>query len=98
VARDSCAKYPGIVLSPELVMAYVLRHSSAVGRLKWGRIERDGPVKLNVYYDGTGELIEYFSGTNIRSWCVFGPDGQPVEGWCEVLPEDLTKIPTSSAL
>jgi len=83
-------------LSHSSVMVYVLRQSGVIGRLKWGRIERDGPRNLNVYYDGTGELIEFFSGTSIRSWCVFGSEGNPIDGWCEVLPEDFSKIfPTS---
>ena len=81
-----------MVLSVGLVMIYVLRRSGCVGRLTSGRIEHDGSGGLNVYDERTGELIEYFSGTNIRSWCVFGPEGQRVEGWCEGSEEDLQRI------
>lgn len=89
---------PRLELSLNLVMAYILRHSGVAGRLKRGYVERAGPGTLNVYYEGNGDLIEYFSGTNIRSWCVFGPYGQPLEGWSNVLPEDVAKIfPSSSA-
>jgi hypothetical protein len=73
-------------------MTYVLRRSGCVGRLTSGRIEHDGFGGLNVYDEHTGEIIEYFSGKNLRSWCVFGPEGQRVEGWCEGSEEDLQRI------
>ena len=72
-------------------MVYVLRDSGCMGRFTSGRVERTGPKRVNVY-KRSGEFLEYFSGTRIRSWCVFGPDGQRVEGWCEVMPEDSSRI------
>ena len=82
----SCGKILSLVLSDDVVMVYVLRDSGCVGRFTSGRVERTGSG-LN-FYDRRGDLVEYFSGTRIRSWCVFGP----LEGWCEVTPEDLPRI------
>lgn len=72
-------------------MLYVMRDSGCIGRFTSGRVERAGPAELSLY-DQSGALIEYFSGTNIRSWCVFGLDGRRVEGWCEATPEDLPRL------
>ena len=85
-AQESCAKIPSLVLSDDLVMVYVLRDSGCVGRFTSGRVERT-ESGLN-FYDRGGGLVEYFSGTKIRSWCVFGP----LERWCEVMPEDVPRI------
>ena len=89
--QDLCAKTPNLLLSDDLVMVYVMRTSGCMGRFTSGRVERTGPSGVNVYnrYD---EIIEYFSGTRIRSWCVFGPDDERIEGWCEVAPEDSSRI------
>ena len=72
-------------------MVYVIRDSGCRGRFTSGRVERLGPQGLDVY-NRYGEVLDYFSGTRIRSWCVFGPDGQRVEGWCEVASEDSSRI------
>jgi len=74
-AQHSCGKTPSLVLSDDLVMVYVLRDSGCVGRFTSGRVERTGSG-LN-FYDRGGGLVEYFSETKIRSWCVFGS----FEGW-----------------
>jgi hypothetical protein len=90
-AKACCAKIPSLVLSDDLAMVYVLRDSCCVGRFTSGRIERTRSGGLN-FYDRGGDLVEYFSGTKIRSWCVFGPDGRQVDGWYEATPEDSLRI------
>ena len=80
-----------VVLSNGFVMIFVLRNSGCRGRISAGRVERTGSGELNCY-DQYGILDAYFSGTNIRSWCVLGPDGQAVDGWCKVTPGDSQKI------
>jgi hypothetical protein len=72
-------------------MVYVMRDSGCRGRFTSGRVERTGPKGVNLY-NRSGEFLEYFSGTRIRSWCVFGPTGRRIEGWCEATPEDLPRI------
>jgi hypothetical protein len=90
-APESCGKTLSLVLSDDVVMVYVLRDSGCVGRFTAGRVERTGSGGLN-FYDRRGDLVEYFSGTKIRSWCVFGPDERRVEGWYEATPEDSLRI------
>jgi hypothetical protein len=90
-AQVCCAITRSLVLSDDLVMVYVLRDSGCIGRFTSGRVERTGSGGLN-FYDRGGDLVEYFSGTKIRSWCAFGPDGRQVEGWCEATPEDSPRI------
>ncbi|MFZ0339570.1 MAG: hypothetical protein WAL45_16155 [Terracidiphilus sp.] len=72
-------------------MVYVLAESRVTGHLTSGRIERRPCGKLDVF-DARGERFEYLSGQRLRSWCVIGPEGDPVDGWREILPEDLPKI------
>lgn len=82
-----------MVLSPDLTLVYVLRPSGLVGRLASGRISRNGSDGLAVY-DRYGRIIEYLSGPkgNVRSWCLMGPAGNPVDGWSEVREEDRARI------
>ena len=82
---------PSLQLSDGLALVYVMRASRYMGRFTSGRVERTGPSGVNVY-NRFGELLDYFAGTHIRGWCVFGPDGQRVEGWYEVAPEDSSRI------
>ena len=58
------------------------------GQLTSGTIQRDACGTLNVF-DGRGEWFEYLSGGRLRSWCVLAPDGMPLDGWREILAEDL---------
>ena len=95
-AQGLCAKAPSLPLSDDLVMVYIMRESGCMGRFTSGRVERTGPRGVSVY-DRSGDFVEYFSGPRIRSWCVFGPEGQRVEGWCEVTPEDLPRILSRSS-
>lgn len=80
-----------ITLSDEMTLAYVLNHSGCTGRLSVGRVERAGPDQVKVY-DSYGELFEYVSGAQLRSWCVLGPDGQPFEGWSQIHPTDAQRF------
>ena len=80
-----------VVLSDEVVLAYVLDHSGCVGHLTAGRVERVGPSQLKVF-DKYGAVFDYLSEDNLRSWCVFGPKGTPIEGWSEIQLKDLPKI------
>lgn len=77
---------PTLVLSDEAVLLYVLDHSGCVGQLSIGRVERIGLSQLKVYDHGA--VFEYVSGANLRSWCVFGPDGNPIDGWSQIHPQD----------
>ena len=83
-------------LSRNCVLIFVLRQSGCVGRLASGRIERLEAGGLNVY-DASGALNEYLSGSNLRSWCVFGPDGSPIAGWMDMLLEDRPLIDAKAA-
>ncbi len=78
-------------LSFDCVLLYVLRHSGCAGRLSHGRVERLGSTELNVY-DSSGDRIEYISGKRTSSWCLLGPDNYPIDGWCEIHPEDALAI------
>jgi len=82
-----------LVLSSGLSLVYVLRPSGLVGRLSSGRVSRNGSEGL-VVYDPYGRIIEYLSepGGKVRSWCVLGPAGKPVNGWSEVLEQDRTRV------
>jgi hypothetical protein len=80
-----------VVLSAEVMLVYILAESGVRGRLTSGRIERNSCGKLTVF-DALGERFEYLSGKRLRSWCLIGSDGQPIDGWREILPEDLPKI------
>jgi hypothetical protein len=78
-------------LSFECVLIYVLEHSGCAGRLLHGRVERHGSKELSVY-NATGELIEYISGSRIRSWCLFQANDAPIKDWCHIRPEDRSVI------
>ena len=93
--QDLCAKTPSLLLSDDVVMVHIMRNSGCMGRFTSGRVERMGQSGLSVY-DRNGVLVEYFSGTSIRSWCAFGPEGR-IEGWCDVAPEDLSRILSRSS-
>jgi hypothetical protein len=80
-----------MVLSDNTVFVYVLKESGVRGHLSSGKIERPGTGALDVF-DARGDRIDYLSGTRIRSWCLVNAQGQPVDGWREILPEDLTRI------
>ena len=79
-----------MVLSESAVLVYILKESGVRGHLTSGRIERR-PGAFDVF-DARGYRIDYLSGKRIRSWCVVDAHGQPVDGWREILPEDLPKI------
>ena len=85
--KKPACKIP-VVLSEGVCLVYVLAESGVRGHLTSGRIERQSSGKLTVF-DVRGDLFEYLSGGRIRSWCVVGPDGKPVDGWNQILPEDL---------
>jgi hypothetical protein len=76
-----------------IFLKYILREpcDSTVRFLAVGRIERDGPHGLLVYAADNTPRDDLHGGT-IRSWCVFGPRLQRVEGWCDVEPLDYSKI------
>ena len=78
-------------LSFDCVLAYVLGDSGCAGRLLEWRVERHPASGLSVY-DAGGTLIEYISGSRMRSWCLFGDRGAPIPGWCEMQPEDAVAI------
>jgi hypothetical protein len=80
-----------MVLSDEVCLVYVLAETGVRGKLTSGRIERD-PSGALVIFDAHGERFEYLSGSKLQSWCVVGPNGEPVDGWREILAEDLLKI------
>lgn len=79
-----------MVLSESVTLVYVLKESGVRGHLSSGRIERHAG-SLDVF-DARGERVDYVSGKRLRSWCVVDAQGQPVDGWREILPEDLPKI------
>ena len=80
-----------MVLSDEAVFVYILAESGVKGHLTSGRIERNPTGKLMVF-DAHGERFEYLTGDRLRSWCVLGPEGKPMDGWQAILPQDLLKI------
>lgn len=82
-----------LVLSPDSTLVYVLRPSGLVGRLAAGRVSRNGADGL-VVYDSYGRVIEYLSepGGKVRSWCLLGPAGKPVDGWSKVLEQDRARV------
>jgi hypothetical protein len=82
-----------MVLSAELILVYVLDPSGCVGRLTAGRLSRQ-PTGGLIVSDLYGRVIEYLSdpGGKVRSWCLLGPRGKPVDGWSEVLEQDRTRV------
>jgi hypothetical protein len=82
-----------LVLSADATLVYVLRPSGLVGRLAAGRVSRNGSDGL-VVYDPYGRVIEYLSepGGKVRSWCLLGPAGKPLNGWSKVLEQDRTRV------
>ena len=81
----------GLTLSPETSLVYVLRESGVLGRLTSGRVEKDGPGRVNVYH-AHGALFNYLSGTALRSWCVVNIHGMPLPDWNAVLTEDIGRV------
>ncbi len=82
---------PSIALSFETSLEYVLRESGVHGRLTVGRVERIGREQLNVY-DEHGALLDYLSGTALRTWCVIDVRGVPLEGWSVIQPLDRGQV------
>ena len=80
-----------MVLSDEVCLVYVLAESGVRGKLTSGRIERNPCGRLDVF-DHHGEKFDYLSGDRLRSWCVVGVEGKQIDGWGEILPEDLPKF------
>ena len=81
-----------MILSPDATLVYVLGPSGVVGRLAAGRVSRNGSGL--VVYDAYGRVIEYLSepGGKIRSWCLLGPTGKPIDGWSYVQDEDRARV------
>jgi hypothetical protein len=77
-----------MVLSDEAMLVYILAESGVRGQLNSGRIQRGDSGKLDVF-DAGGQRFEYLSGGRIRSWWVVDANGQPIEGWQDIRPEDL---------
>jgi len=80
-----------MVLSDEAVLVYVLAESGVRGHLSSGRIRRGLARTLDVF-DALGNRIDYLSGNRLRSWCVVNAAGRHVDGWGEILPEDLPRM------
>jgi hypothetical protein len=80
-----------IKLCEHIVFAYVLRDSGVTGHLNSGRVEQSAAGGLDVF-DVYGSRFEYFSGNRLRSWCVFGSDGKPIDGWSKILEEDRQRM------
>jgi hypothetical protein len=80
-----------MVLSEEAALVYILAESGVRGHLTSGQIERGPDGTLRVF-DRYGAWFEYLSGKRLRSWCVVGAEGKPMDGWQEILPEDLPRI------
>ena len=80
-----------MVLSDQACLVYVLAESGVRGKLTSGRIERNPSGGLDVF-DQHGDKFDYLSGDRLRSWCVVGVEGKPIDGWGEILPQDLPKI------
>jgi len=91
LALDLRTKVPVTVLSDDVVLIYILAESGVRGHLTSGRIERRPDGTLDVY-DARGRRFDYLSGNRLRSWCVVDPSGKPIDGWREILPEDLPRI------
>ena len=82
---------PVILLSPESALVFVLAETGVRGHLTVGQIERGVAGGLDVF-DAQGDLIDYLSGRRIRSWCVVDALGKPLDGYRQILPEDLPKL------
>jgi len=80
-----------IDLSLETSLVYVLQKSGCRGRLTIGHVERLPGAALDVY-DQYGSLIGYLSGNALRSWCVLDKAGIPVQGWIDVMPDDILVV------
>jgi hypothetical protein len=80
-----------MVLSERAVLLYILAESGVRGHLTSGRIELDPFGELDVF-DAQGDRFEYLSGSRLRSWCVVGLEGNPMDGWQKILPQDIAKI------
>jgi hypothetical protein len=80
-------------LSITTKLVFVLRRTGILGELTSGRVERDGAGRLTVYHGSTDKINDYISGSNLRSWCVLGPDGKPMLDWQQIASdEDRQKI------
>jgi hypothetical protein len=80
-----------MILSDEVSLVYVLAESGVRGKLTSGRVERSLAGELDVF-DPHGNKFAYLSGRRLKSWCVVGADGEPMDGWGKILAEDRTKI------
>ena len=78
-------------LSDNAVLIYILAETGVRGQLNSGWIERGLDGTLNVY-DARGTRFDYLSGNRVRSWCVVNRKGEPIEGWREVVAEDLPRF------
>lgn len=91
LAPDLPRKTAVTVLSDEAVLVYILAGSGVRGHLTSGGIERGPGGTINVY-DARGRRFDYLSGKRLRSWCVVDAIGKPIDGWQEILPEDLPRL------
>ena len=82
------------VLSDEAILVYILTETGVRGHLTEGKIRRGPTGRLDVF-DARGNRIDYLSGNRLRSWCLVDALGKPIDGWREILPEDLPKMFTN---
>jgi hypothetical protein len=83
-------------LSYDAVLVFVLQ-SGCVGRLTFGRVERNDAEGLKVYSPYPHAVNHYISGSRVRSWCVIGPDGKHLSDWHSVRPEDRDLVSSAAA-
>ena len=73
-----------------VVPRYILRGSNQpVHSIDIGTVERDekGGLKVRSRH---GVLLESLSVSQLRSWCIVGPDGESIDG--DMLPGDFERL------
>lgn len=86
-----------LTLSDEAVLVYILAESGVRGHRTSGGIQRNASGTLDVF-DPDGQRFEYLSGGRLRSWCVVGLDGGPIDGWENILPEDIRRLLSKTSI
>jgi hypothetical protein len=78
-------------LSHDAILIFVLCNGRT-GRLRYGRVERNGPTQLDVYSLHCDTLNEYLSGSKLRSWCIVTMEGLPIDDWFSIALEDQSRM------
>ena len=79
-----------MLLGHGVILKFILRgDNQPVQSIDHGIVERDGHGGLKVR-SGQGVVLEHFSASRLRGWCIVGPGGGLIDG--DMLSEDYERL------